>query len=71
MEVEEIEVYIEKDGQVRIEVRCVKGMRCLDITAPVEEALGGETVSRELTYEAYEEPRVEEEPKKQQLRDGQ
>ncbi|MGH9937257.1 MAG: DUF2997 domain-containing protein, partial [Blastocatellia bacterium] len=41
MELQEIDVFIEKDGQVRIEVRGVKGGSCLDITAALEQALGG------------------------------
>ena len=54
MEVQEIDVYIDKDGQVRLEVRGVKGGGCLDITAPLEQALGGQVRSRELTPEAQE-----------------
>jgi hypothetical protein len=54
MELQEIEVFIDKDGQVRIEVRGVKGMSCLDLTKDLEEALGGEVQDREMTPEAYE-----------------
>jgi hypothetical protein len=54
MELQEIDVFIEKDGQVRIEVRGVKGKACLDLTASLEEALGGQVVSREMTREADE-----------------
>ena len=54
MEVQEIDVYIDKDGQVRLEVRGVKGGTCLDITAPLEQALGGQVQSREMTPEAQE-----------------
>ena len=54
MEVQEIEVFIDKDGQVRLEVRGVKGGACLDITAALEQALGGQVQSRELTPEAQE-----------------
>ena len=32
MELQEIDVFIEKDGRVRIEVRGAKGMSCLDLT---------------------------------------
>lgn len=53
MGLEEIEVFIDKDGQVRIEVRGVKGMSCLDLTKDLEEALGGEVEEREMTSEAY------------------
>ena len=54
MELQEVDVFIEKDGQVRIEVRGVKGMSCLDLTAELEQALGGEVEAREMTPEAYE-----------------
>jgi hypothetical protein len=54
MELQEIEVTIERDGEVRIEVRGVKGRRCLDLTEDVLEALGGEVAEQELTSEAYE-----------------
>jgi hypothetical protein len=54
VELQEIDVYIEKDGSVRLEVRGVKGGGCLDITAPLEQALGGQIESREMTAESYE-----------------
>jgi Protein of unknown function (DUF2997) len=54
MELQEIDVFIEKDGQVRIEVRGVKGESCLDLTAALEQALGGQVESREMTSESYE-----------------
>lgn len=54
MELEEIEVFIDKDGQVRIEVRGVKGMACLDLTQDLEAALGGQVEEREMTPEAYD-----------------
>ena len=56
MDIEEIEVTIEKDGKVRIEVRGVKGGACLDITRTLEEALGGKVEARELTPEALDAP---------------
>ena len=55
MEVEEIQVIIEKDGRVRVEVRGVKGNACLDLTQALEQALGGQVEEREMTPEAYEE----------------
>jgi acylphosphatase len=66
MNLEEIEVIIEKDGRVRIEVRGVKGDACLDLTQALEEALGGEVESREMTPEAYEEARQQEQTRQQQ-----
>ena len=55
MELQEIEVVIGKDGQVQIQVRGVSGMKCLDLTRELEEALGGEILSRIMTPEAMEE----------------
>jgi len=54
MEMQEIDVLIDKDGQVKIEVRGVKGMSCLDLTKQLEEALGGQVADRQLTAEAHE-----------------
>ena len=69
MEFQEIEVFIDKDGQVRIEVRGVKGMSCLDLTKDLETALGGQIEAREMTPEAYE--TVQEQVQDyQRLRDG-
>ncbi len=53
MELQEIDIFIEKDGQVKLEVRGVKGPGCLDLTRDLEKALGGE-VEREMRPEAYE-----------------
>lgn len=52
MELQEIEVSIAPDGTTRIEVRGVSGTSCLDLTADLEAALGGEIVEREMTAEA-------------------
>ncbi len=46
MELQEIEVIIGKDGQVQIQVRGVQGLKCLEITKPLEEALGNQIVAR-------------------------
>lgn len=54
MELQEIDVFIEKDGRVRIEVRGAKGSSCLDLTRDLEAALGGQVESREMTAEAQE-----------------
>jgi len=54
MEIQEIEVFIDADGQVEVKVHGVKGTFCLDITRPLEEALGGEVELREMTPEAEE-----------------
>ncbi len=54
MDLEEIEVTIGKDGQVQIQVRGVKGLKCLEITKELEEALGGDILARIMTPEALE-----------------
>ena len=54
MELQEIDVFVEKDGQVKIEVRGVKGMSCLDLTKDLEAVLGDRVTNRELTPEADE-----------------
>jgi len=54
MQLEEIEIFIDKDGTVRLQVRGVKGEACLDLTKDLEEALGGIVLDREMTPEAYE-----------------
>jgi hypothetical protein len=67
MEMQEIEVIIEKDGQVRIEVRGVKGPSCLDLTKGLEEALGGQVEDRQMTPESQE---VSEQVEQQQWLQG-
>jgi hypothetical protein len=54
MELQEVEVIIDRNGQVRVEVRGVKGMSCLDVTRGLEAALGGQIQDRQLTSEAYD-----------------
>lgn len=54
MELQEIEVTIGKDGQVQIQVRGVHGMKCLELTKELEEALGGEIMARIMSPEALE-----------------
>lgn len=55
MELQEIEVVIGKDGQVQLQVRGVKGLKCLELTKELEEALGGEILARIMSPEAMEE----------------
>lgn len=52
MELQEIDVYIDRDGEVRIEVRGVIGKSCLDLTVELEKALGNNIIFREMTHEA-------------------
>jgi hypothetical protein len=54
MNVEEIEVTIDKHGQVQIHVRGVKGKKCLALTKDLEQALGAQVINREMTPEAQE-----------------
>ncbi len=54
MDLQEIEVTIEPNGQVHVQVRGARGASCLDLTHDLEEALGGEVISREMTPEAQE-----------------
>ncbi len=54
MELQEIDVFIEKDGQVKIEIRGVKGMSCLDLTKDLETVLGNQIAAQEMTPEASE-----------------
>lgn len=54
MELQQIEVFIDKDGNVRLEVRGMKGQACLELTRPLEEALGGQVETREMTPESLE-----------------
>ena len=67
VEMQEITVVIDKDGQVRVEVRGVKGGACLDVTKGLEEALGGQVEDRQMTPESQE---VGEEVRQQQWNKG-
>jgi len=53
MQAEEVEVRIGADGEVEIGVRGVKGKACLQLTRPLEEALGGDVTHRSYTSEYY------------------
>jgi hypothetical protein len=68
MDVQEVEVIINKNGQVQIQVRGVKGTQCLDITSGLEQALGGNVTLRELTPEALTE--LEKNPRQIRLKGG-
>lgn len=54
MDLQEIEVIIDKDGQVKLMVRGVKGVACLELTRELEAVLGGQIEAREMTPEATE-----------------
>jgi Protein of unknown function (DUF2997) len=55
MDVQEIEVTIDKNGQVQIHVLGATGPSCLDLTQGLEAALGGQVLSRQMTAEAQDE----------------
>ncbi len=50
----ELEITISPDGEVSVQVKCIKGQSCVDETKFLEEALGGKVESRELTSEYYD-----------------
>ncbi len=54
MDLQEVEVIIDKNGAVGVQVRGVKGNACLELTRDLEAALGGQVASRQMTSEAFE-----------------
>ncbi len=55
MEMQELEITIDRQGKVQVAVRGVRGEGCLGITRNIENAVG--TVEgREYTAEYYEQP---------------
>ena len=55
MEMQELEITIDKEGRVQVAVRGVKGEGCLPVTKNIENAVG--TVeNREYCSEYYEQP---------------
>lgn len=56
MELQEIDVVIDRNGNVQIEVRGVKGPGCLALTRDLEAALGNAVAHRQMTPEATELP---------------
>ena len=53
-ELQEIDVIIAADGTVKLEIRGVKGGKCVDYTKDMEALLGGEIIDREFTDEYYQ-----------------
>jgi hypothetical protein len=53
-EIQEIDVFVKPDGTVKIEVRGVKGEKCLALTEELEALLGGSIIERTHTEEFYE-----------------
>ncbi len=68
MKLEEIDVTIDSDGRVHIEVHGAKGNECLDLTRPLEEALGGQVEERRMTPEAYEQEENQSQTSEEQRR---
>ncbi len=69
MEIQEIEVVVDKNGEVKIQVHGTHGTTCLDLTADLEAALGGEVISREMTADV--DAAVQEQIKeRQKLKNG-
>lgn len=54
MDIQEVELTINPNGQVEISVRGVKGMACLEITRSLEAALGNHLVERKMTAESQD-----------------
>jgi hypothetical protein len=53
-EIQEIDVLVKPDGTVKIEVRGVKGGKCLALTEDLEKLLGGAVKERIHTDEFYQ-----------------
>lgn len=53
-EIQEIDLFVRLDGTVKIEVRGVRGPKCLDISRKLEELLGGQIIERVKTDEFAE-----------------
>ena len=53
MAVKEFEIIIDKKGQIKFQVKGIKGSSCIDFSRAFEEALG-QIVKQELTGEYYE-----------------
>jgi hypothetical protein len=51
MKLEEIDIFVDHEGIVRIEVRGVKGRQCMILTEETETLLGNSITTRETTSE--------------------
>ena len=60
-----IKIEIDKQGKVSFTVEGVKGEACIAETKFLEDALGGQVVSRETTSEYYEQGEADYETNKQ------
>ena len=59
MQIAEIKVQINKSGEVKFEVKGVKGEKCLKTTEELEKLLQGEIINREKTKEFAEEENLD------------
>lgn len=50
-ELQEIEVHIYPDGNIKIEVQGAKGKKCLELTKEMEVLLGAKIIDRNFTGE--------------------
>ncbi len=50
-EIQELDIFISPEGEVKIEVRGVKGKSCRSLTEGLENALGGQVTHRQHTDE--------------------
>ncbi len=55
MDMQELEITIDKEGQVQVHVRGIHGQECLTTTKNIENALG-EVQTRGVLPEYYEQP---------------
>ena len=60
---QEIEISIDKDGNVQTEIAGVEGGKCLELTKVMEELLGGVILERQYKREFYLQNTVEEQEK--------
>jgi hypothetical protein len=60
---QQIQIVIDKHGNVQLEVSGAPGRSCLDLTKNMEEKLGGQVVQREYSREFYAAKEVAEEEK--------
>jgi hypothetical protein len=52
----ELHIEISPTGEVQVQVKCVAGQSCVEETRFLEEALGNQIESREVTSEYYQQP---------------
>ncbi|MCE5297394.1 MAG: DUF2997 domain-containing protein [Methanoregulaceae archaeon] len=53
MDIQELEIQVDRDGNVTVHVKGVKGDECVALTKSIEDALG-RVADRSLTHEHYE-----------------